>query len=80
MECPGHDEATYLQLIEELEVARFIRGLLDSLSQGCGPSAPCSPVAAAHGIKRSGFFGHSADQIQLSLGVGPAGLVRTTRI
>lgn len=74
----GKVEGTYLQIIEELEVVGSLSGLLDSLTQGYCASSTLGPVGATHSIKGPGSFGHAADQIQLGLGVGPAGWVNTS--
>lgn len=71
-------DGPYLQIIEELEVAGGRRGPLDSLTQGHRTGSAFGPVRAAHGVEGSGSFGHAADQVQLSLGVSPAGWVRAT--
>lgn len=43
----------YLQIVEELEVAGGLRGLLDSLTEGHRTSPTLSPVSAAHSIEGS---------------------------
>lgn len=67
----------YLHIIEELEVAGGLRGPLDGLAQCHCTGATLGPVGAAHSIKRPRGLGHAADQIQLSLGVCPAGRAST---
>ena len=75
-EHPTH--SLYLNVVEELEAARGLGGLLDGPTQLHRPSTPFGPVGAAHRVKGTSILRQAADQVQFRLRVRPA--VRVKRV
>lgn len=64
---------SHLYVIQELEVAGPAGSLAHGLGQLQGASSALRPVVAWHGVRRAALFSQLAHQVDLGLGVRPAG-------